>query len=123
MTTYFVMSDKMAKKYGSDTNSGLSFDSAFKSLSHAICVVEKNRKEEYKNLEKCVCDAIKKMTLPTCFKIDDDFLIVVSGQHESFVYENIIIPNCVGNGSFSRFSIKSFLKQIKDGLVWKEEHD
>ena len=47
MTTYFVMSDEMAKKYGfkygSDANSGLSFDSAFKSLSHAICVVEKNK--------------------------------------------------------------------------------
>ena len=41
------MSDEMAKKYGfkygSDANSGLSFDSAFKSLSHAICVVEKNK--------------------------------------------------------------------------------
>jgi len=80
------------------------------------------KKEEYKNLEECVCDAMKKMILPTCFKIDDNFLIIVSGEYEPFVYENIITPNCVGNGSFSRFDIKSFLKQIKDGLTWKEEH-
>ena len=80
------------------------------------------KKEEYKNLEEYVCDAIKKMTLPTCFKMDDDFIIIVSGEYELFVHENIIIPNCVGNGSFSRFHIKSFLKQIKDGLTWKEEH-
>jgi len=43
MTTYFVMPDKIAEeygfKYGSDANSGLNFDSAFKTLEHAINIV------------------------------------------------------------------------------------
>ena len=51
VTTYFVIPDKIAKeygfKYGSDANSGTSFDSAFKTLSHAISITAENRDKIY----------------------------------------------------------------------------
>ena len=46
MTTYFIIPDEIAEryglKYGSDTNSGLSFDEAFKTLEHAMAIISDN---------------------------------------------------------------------------------
>jgi len=46
MSTYFVMPDEIAEKhgfeFGSDANSGLSFDKPFKTLEHAIAIVTAN---------------------------------------------------------------------------------